>query len=53
MSDFNMGEYLQTLISIGYPSSLNNKIKMRSNNKCKKEKKKSTKMRNNKHEEGD
>ncbi len=33
MSDFNMGEYPPTLISIKYPRISNNKIKMRSSSK--------------------
>jgi len=33
MSNFSMGEYPPMLISIGYPSILDNKIKMKSSNK--------------------
>jgi hypothetical protein len=44
MLDFNIGRYLLTIISIGYPNILDNKIKMRSNSKGKE-------RANNKHEE--
>jgi hypothetical protein len=49
MLDFNMGWYLLTIITIGYPNILDNKIKTRSsskrnegNNKCENEKQQQT-----------
>lgn len=52
MSDFNMGEYPPTLISIGYPSILDNKIKMKGSSKREEGNRSKHKEKNNKREEG-
>jgi hypothetical protein len=46
-----MGKYPPTLISIGYPSISNNKIKMKNSSKCEEGSKSKCKERNKKREE--